>query len=260
MIWDVVVNIVSEFVFLPISFALGLLGFAIKGVIARKKYKRKLKFENNLNKIQFITANPESKDSQEHANLGYVFEYMSVGELQSTWMKNFKGIEIGVQMSLPSTIQNEQIPEENLLIIGGPFHNQMCRNVLNRYKSVFPFYWKRVGDEDAVLHFEYEGEIDTYTPVLVVEGEKKYYGKDYALIVNVKNVLDSQKRLMLLIGCRAMGCLGGAIFLSQHMDKISENDLPEEYAMVVRMTGDEDQITSGPYLEKIYKLDTTNLK
>ncbi|MBQ9104061.1 MAG: hypothetical protein IJY57_03125 [Clostridia bacterium] len=249
-IFDVLINIFSELVYLPLSLLLGLIGFKLKNMISRSNYIKKLRLNSDLNKMRCITANPEVDDEGECVTLGYVFEYMSVGELQSTWSKCFSDLEFNVTMS---SKENTVIPPENLLVIGGPFHNQITRLILEQFD--FPFGW----DSDANLTFKTETGVDTYSPKLT-GFTKQFYGEDYSLVLNIKNPTSPDKRILLIIGCRSIGCLGGAIFLSKHMNKIKRKGLTDEYAFVVKVSGNEEQLTSDPRLEKVYSLDTQSIK
>ncbi len=257
MFFEILYDVIYDILFTPISFLIGLLGVIFKINLDRNAYKKRLKFEKQLKKVECITANPDSKDNAEHVSLGYVFEYMSVGELKSTWTKNFKDLEINVNMSPSINTLNTDIPDENLLVIGGPFHNKVCKNILDFFGKKLPFYWKTVGDEDAVLHFEHDGKTDTYTPLLTSDGTRSYYSRDYAIIVNAKHPNVKNKRVILLIGCRSIGCYGGAVFLSKHLNKVKLKDLGDEYALIVKVNGEEDQLTSTPRLEATYTLNTT---
>jgi len=259
MFFEILYDVIYDILFTPISFLIGLLGVIFKVNLDRNAYKKRLKFEKQLKTVKCITANPDSKDNAEHVNLGYVFEYMSVGELKSTWTKHFKDLDMDINMSPSVESTTTDIPDENLLVIGGPFHNKVCKDILATLGDKLPFYWQTVGNEDAVLHYKHEGKTDTYTPLLTTDGTKSYYSRDYAIIVNIKHPNVENKRIILLIGCRSIGCYGGAVFFSQHLNKIKLSNLSDEYALIVKVNGEEDQLSSIPRLEKIYPINTQSI-
>ena len=111
-------------------------------------------------------------------------------------------------------------------------------------------------DENANLtHTHENGEQTTFSPELS-EGEQKYFEKDYGLIMNVKNPLDKNKRIISIIGCRSVGCYGATQYLCNNIHTIKNKIKDDEYAIVISCDGEEENITSEPVFEAYFKLDT----
>jgi len=253
-VFDVIYDIFKDFLMMPITFIIGLLTIKIKNDIFVSSYKKKLKLKNNALTLNCFTANPNSHDNNEYVNLGYVFEYMSVGEIRSTWSKYYKNFAMNVQMSdLNYDNVRKKHLSSDLLLIGGPFHNQVTKELLFNTNSSLPFSF----DDDASLVYTSEdGQQKKYTPILS-KGTNQYFESDYALIVNVRNPLNTEKRLIAIIGCRSVGCYGGAVFLSKYMSKIKNKNLSDEYAIVIKCDGEEEDIVSDPELVDVVNLNFT---
>jgi hypothetical protein len=93
--WDLLLLIVP----LIIGYVVNVLRVYYK----KKSIKNLLRFENEkdeLPNVNCITANPNSRDNDELVELGYVFEYMAIGEIKSELYKLLpNGTEIKVNMS-----------------------------------------------------------------------------------------------------------------------------------------------------------------
>lgn len=256
-ILDVLYDIFKDFLIGPLTFLIGLLTVKIKNTILVGAYKRKLRMKIQELSINCFTANPDSHDNKECVNLGYVFEYMSIGEIRSTWGKYYKNFAMNVQMS---DLNYDNIRRKNLnsdlLVIGGPFHNQVTKNLLFGADSKLPFSF----DEDASLVYTApDGQTKKYTPVLS-KGDNQYFETDYALVLNVRNPINTEKRLIAIIGCRSVGCYGGTVFLSKFMKKVKSKNLADEYALVIKCDGEEEDIVADPVLVDTINLDFTKTK
>ncbi len=251
MIIDILVDIFLDILMMPLSFILGFVTLKLRNTIFRSNYKKKLRLSGKALSVNCFTANPDCIDNEEHVNLGYIFEYMSVGEIKSSWEKKFENFALNVQMAKKdfSCIREQDI-DDNLLIIGGPFHNSVTKNLFFNENNKLPFYF----ESDATLVYTGADGTKRYSPKLT--GDGKYYETDYALILNVKNPANPQKRVIAIIGCRSVGCYGGAVFLSKYLNKKVKNSaISDEYALVVKCYGNEEQVTSVPELVGIHNLE-----
>lgn len=208
--------------------------------------------------IRFITANTGQYDGEEMVTLGYIFEYMSVGEIKAFFSKIFApNPQMTTTMSLErfTDIKRKDI-KQNLVLIGGPFHNSVTGALLNKMENC-PF---RYDLTDATLIFTTpSGEEVRYTPKMydpsAESGMRSYFENDYCLVMNVKNPLDSSKRIILISGCRSVGCYGGAVFLSSQLTQAKKLVQSDEYALIIQCDGEREDLVSTPQLCACYPLD-----
>lgn len=103
-----------------------------------------------------------------------------------------------------------------------------------------------------MVYTDPEGKETPFKPKTV---DEKYYGEDFALIMNVKNPYDPEKRVIFIAGCRSIGCYGGAIFLSQQLKEIQKKVHWDEYALVVSCSGDAEDLNARPKLVGTFPLN-----
>lgn len=239
-----------------------VLGFFIQRLlitIQNYKFKMTVKFPTiDENEFKCFTANPDCYVTDEHVRLGYVFEYMAVGEIEHYFKKIYKKAKFSTMMS-PITFAKirEKYLRTNLIIIGGPIHNQVAKKLLEKKEIPFQF------DSDSNLLFLKNGVVNKkYIPEKTAVEGCDYFQKDYALIINAKNPWDNSKRIIALMGCRSLGCYGASLFLCNEIYKCKNSSRirDDEYALVVSCYGEEENITSNPELVGYYQLHTKNLK
>ncbi len=208
--------------------------------------------------IHFITANTGCYDENELVTLGFIFEYMSVGEIKSFFSKLYAPYpEMTTNMSKEhfNDIKRKEI-KENLVLIGGPFHNSVTGALLNKMENC-PFHYDL--SDATLVYTPPTGEEVRFTPRMydpsAESGNKSYFEGDYCLIMNVKNPLDSSKRIILISGCRSVGCYGGAVYLSTKLSEIKKMTQSDEYALVIQCDGEREDLVSPPQLCACYPLD-----
>ena len=252
------INFLENVVIVPALTALvTLLVTVVRKRVVRARQRRVLRFtekdDKSVKDVNCITANTGQYDENELVTLGYVFEYIAVGELRVAFKNLFKNIDISVKMSPVeyADIHMHDI-KSNLILIGGPFHNSVTREMLFSGKFDFPFNF----DDDANLyHDNGDGTKDVYKP-RQSDLKNKFFELDYALIVNIRNPKMPSRRLIALIGCRSVGCYGAAYFISHKLKKLKKVIKDDEYAIVVRCECDEEDIISTPEFVKYYPLSS----
>ena len=222
-------------------------------------YKRKLLIAKNqinddFSNVVCYTANPNQYDKEEYADLGYPFEHMAIGEINSMFRYVYK-----INKSLPykmARIDFENYPIEefynNLILIGGPVHNSITKNLVFSNDVRLPFSYD---ENNNLVYSTGNNEITNYKAV-ISKGDDKYFEKDYALILNIKNPKDKDKRIILISGCRSIGCYGGASFLSNNLKEIKNIVKDQEYAIIVECEGNKNGLIKEPKFMKYYPLDT----
>ena len=242
-------DILKDIVFMIIPFVCGLLYAMLTKLVRKKRAKKLLRidYEEKM-KLNCFTANTGHYDDSELVTLGYIFEYMAVGELIPTFRTLYKDMVMNVKMSDESYVHSEYV-RNDLLLIGGPFHNAITRDLIFNGTNGFPFSF----DADANLTYSKNGISETFYPK-VSSGASKYYENDYALIINMRNPRNADKRLIAIIGCRSIGCYGAAIYLSNHLKEIKNLIDDDEYAIVINCEGDNERVLSDPKFIKYYSL------
>ena len=253
-------DIIWDLLLLIVPIIIGYLFNVFREYLKKKTIKELLRFENEKNEtpdINCFTANPGIRDSDELVELGYVFEYMAIGEIKSKFYEVLpNGTNINVNMS---NLEFEKITptllKNNLVVIGGPFHNSVTRDLFSRIDNL-PFHF----EEDASLVYTYEdGRTDKYTPNLYDPNKNKdgssFFDNDYALILNIKNPYDIGKRIILIAGCRSVGCYGAAVYLTEHLDDIKNKIKSDEYALVITCNGEKENLVGKPKFCNYYPLE-----
>ncbi len=252
-------DIIWDLLLLIVPIIIGYLFGVIKNHLKKKSIKELLRFDQEKDDapdINCFTANPGIRDTEELVELGYVFEYMSIGEIKSEFTKILPSdSSINVYMS---NLRFEKISptllKNNLVIIGGPFHNSITRDLFSKIQNL-PFHF----EDDASLVYTYEdGKIDKFTPNLYDPNENKdkhsFYDNDYALILNVKNPYAQGKRIILIAGCRSVGCYGATVYLTEHLYDIKKQIDSDEYALVITCNGEKENLVGKPKLCNYYPL------
>lgn len=254
-------DVLLELIFLILPAVAGYLLNVFRKRIRNGSFKKILRFdfpEPEQPSIHFVTANTGHYDGEEMVTLGYIFEYMSVGEIKACFSKLYSPYPSMTTNMSPEHFESVKLKDlkQNLVLIGGPFHNRITGALLARMVNC-PFHY----DSDATLVYTSpEGKEDRFTPLAYdpdgVSGEKPYFESDYCLIMNIKNPWDSSKRVILISGCRSVGCYGGAVYLSSRLSELRKKDLADEYALVIQCDGEREDLVSPPQLAACYPLST----
>ncbi len=242
---DFLQNFLTEFILAIVMFAGGLVVTLAKRIYSHHKIRTVLRFDDDKKlDLNCFTANTGQYDENELVTLGYVFEYMAVGELRAFLRSTYKEVEMKVKMSPENygSVSKRDL-HQDLILIGGPFHNSITAKLVMDKSMKLPFYF----DKDANLVYEGLHGKKVFSPELS-EGETKYYENDYALIVNIENPLKKGKRILAFMGCRSIGCYGAAYYIAHFLKDIKKEVGKGDYAIVVRVAGDEEDIIDEPEL------------
>ena len=219
---------------LSISGATFVIGFAAKTIQeyikeispARKLWKINDKGNNT---VSIITANtPDSYriDESEYAVTGYVCEYVGASIISSHLKKTYKEIKTDIYMEF----EKRYDVTENLIFIGGPNHNPLSKKLLSREE--IPFYFEEFSLINKKTQQEYKSKASDDSDIQHIE-------EDYILIINTKSLFNSKKRIILIAGCRSIGCLAGARYMTEFfkMDSSIIKNLYnyDEYALVLKV-------------------------
>lgn len=90
--------------------------------------------------------------------------------------------------------------EENLILIGGPNHNQCTASFLNSFESPLKFEGNKLISKLSGKEYE-----------AVIEGDKII--EDYTMVISQSNPWNKKKHLVLLAACRGYGAIAASEFL-----------------------------------------------
>ena len=241
---EFVENFLTEIILSILMFVIGLTLTLIKKFYNKNKSASILRFKNSKEKnFLCFTANSGHYDENELVTLGYVFEYMGVGELRSFFRTIYKDMNMVVKMT-PEKYEkvSRRDLHQDLILIGGPFHNVITANlVMYNPDRKLPFSF----DDDASLIYDNGEERKVFSPSLS-KGENQYYETDYALLLNIENPLKKGKRILAFMGCRSIGCYGVAYYITHYLKNLKKSLGKGDYAVVVKVSGDEEDIIDEP--------------
>ena len=259
---NVGINVLASLIWAPLSFLIVFLWTKMRNSL----FKRMMYKNTRLNlsdrtqglEIDCFYANSNKVDKGEATALGYPFEYMAAATVQSYLnllvRKNFRMDIYPSPVALKDALVEKS---DDLLLLGGPFHNSFTRLFFGLIKGQtnLPFYFDSIDGEDATLVLTDEVGGGTFTPKKDVTG--KYYADDYGLIINVKNVYDNNKRRIAIMGCRSIGVLGAAMAFTELSKTIYEKTKEyDEYAVVVSCHGNQYNVSKTPEICKCIELSS----
>lgn len=201
--------------------------------------------------IYFITANtPKSTriDQNEFALTGYVTEFVGSSLLSSKLGKLFKNTSSFIGME--DYTNWGEISKNDIVLFGGPVNNPLTKKVLEDYRDFIPYYF----NEYSLCM---KNESVCYESIISDDNIQM----DYALVINTKSPYQSDKRVILIAGCRTMGCLGGAIFMNQDkahkiVKKLNKKiHKHNSYALVIKVKSHKFNIMGTPTLVSAVTFD-----
>lgn len=234
------------------TFLIGLVHKKYKNWIFHKAlFIKKNTVHEDLSNINCFIANPNVTSRFGKANLAYFYEYMAFGEINSQFKKIFKSDKsINCFMS-PIEFNREAVNFQNhIILIGGPNHNSLTKNFFFSKDGIYTISFS-FNENNDLIYSNKNGSTTTYSPNNKPNNSSE---EDYALILNVANCFDNNKRIILICGCNSIGCYGGALFLSNHLKEITNEIKDQEYALVIRCTGNQGVVTNE--FVKYYPLKT----
>lgn len=230
----------------------------VSEAINKRLFKNKLliskkEIEKDLSDIMCFMATPDIFDNEEQTNLGYTFEYMALGEINSLFRYVYNA-----KKSIPCKMA--RLDSENyffelqnhLILIGGPNHNSVTKSLFFSEYVNYPFSF--VNNNSLVYRKPGSSAIEKIYKSKTLKGSSGDFQNDYALILNVKNPRNKQKRIILICGCRSIGCYGGAVFFSNHLKELKNIVRDPEYALVIECAGNNEGLIHEPKLVDYYPL------
>ena len=240
--------------------------------LRNRRFRRAVKIKNtrkNKNSpcesIHLFTANPQRngpfdyvtlENEEDRLYLGYTMEYLACGELSQVFNRKYRNVDRHIYMSPVSFAQGRQLTE-NLLVIGGPYHNSISdyllkkKNAINFQPETAIQFWAKDGIHSLVckapvrkerLFQKTVEELKTYRFSRTLESAND----DYAILMNIIDPCNPQKRLILMMGCGSLGCLGAATFLANQLESVRQARRKKEYIMLISCTGNQEGLFSKP--------------
>lgn len=230
-------------------------GFIFTKVYNFYQYQKPIKRQWQLSdrdkeKVCIITADtPEEYrfDASEYAVIGYITEFMGADIMATHIRKIYKNIDYEIDMACfakPSDI------EYNVILIGGPNHNPYSRKLLDEFNDRLDYYFDG---------FDLVNKNDSYERYRsnIIQGQIEL---DYCLVINAKSPYNDNKRIILVAGCRTLGCLAGSRFLTEKIPKKdrSGNAIKikngSDFAFIIKTRGYQYRVFGRPEVEKFVLL------
>ena len=213
---------------------------------SRKLWKFKKK-----NIVNIVTANTPKETrivEEEYALTGYVTEFIGASILSNKAEELFSSQKIKIFMSDYITMANAT--QDDLILFGGPVNNPITAEIMKVYNEYLPFGFQEYSlvSKDGLERF------DSIPPSDNVQ-------KDFALVMNLPNPFDVSKRVIIVAGCRTMGCLGGAKFLAlpkapKLIKKLNKKyNSKNSYALIIEVNSYAFDILGVPNIIKAKEFD-----
>ncbi|QDW31068.1 hypothetical protein FFF93_015810 [Arthrobacter sp. KBS0702] len=154
-----------------------------------------------------LTTAPESSP-RENSSLVFPSEAIAGGEV-SSYLTNMLKVECRTRLSgtFPSTSWNR-----NLIVIGGPVHNNVTRILLSRLDAGVEFDGHAIVLADG-RRFQAETTVDERGVTAPIA--------DFGLVIRLPNPFSSKQHVTLLIGSNTHGCLIAARAMLHENVKLS---------------------------------------
>lgn len=149
--------------------------------------------------VTLVMTQAPISDAAEYSDLVYPAEARAVGEIESFLHRLYRNLRVSVALS--SSVSNEGL-RENLILIGGPVHNTITRDLLQRM----------AGDGFSAVDFDsYSIKLNgtQWTGQAQLDSEENIC-TDVGVIIMAPNPYNPKRRLILLAGSRTFGCLAAA--------------------------------------------------
>lgn len=269
-------NVITSLICTGIGFLFGICFSRLQARLYRRNIQKITRFNvNNKNeslRVDAYYANSGKKDAGESVNLGYPFEYMAIAMLETQLLALNKCLELRSGPAPATKIEVEGLSKDSdLIILGGPFHNLLTGYIFGLKKEYHnvPFYFDdlsvdvngQIRGDEATLVFDngepFKFEENCFIPLKDVDN--KFYHTDYALILNVRNPFNPKKRIISFIGCRSIGVYGAAMYFNKYSNEIKKNIKYDQYAIIIRVNGEQDNIVGEPRFLKSVELNSIDL-
>lgn len=230
-------NLSIDIIIAMLSFITGLFVEKLKAKLKIGRLSKSLKIKINNTTILCFTANPQTNFQEPQIPseypLGYVFEYMAVCILKTSFLK----ADFNVMISPLdfNNIDNIKL-KQDLILIGGPFNNSVTKELLFNPKFSLPFEFD---NKNNLIYKKFGQSNIKYTPEFSSDGT--YCKKDYSLIIVKDNPFDHDKKIIALIGCHSLGCYGAACYIKNQLFKNKAARKDTNYAIIFQCYGNKNE-------------------
>jgi len=173
--------------------------------------------------INIITSYA-GRDEKELGYLGYKCDLFCAKKVQLALQSLYKKSKINIFLECES---NYDI-QKQVVLVGGSAHNRLSKEILS--KSHIPYY---IDDEHRL--------INRNAPEIFYEAKEVNlnFTEDYALVLNCINPMNRRNRMVLIAGCRGLGCEAAGQFLyeanKEVHSKLKENP-NKSFAIILKCT------------------------
>ena len=211
--------------------------------------------------LRCYIANSGRYDADEKVYLGYPFEYMASATVNTHLEHLTRNTDMKIS---PCPLKKDEVVRldktGDLILLGGPFHNLLTRLFfgLTKENTNVPFYFDTFDGEEATLFYKENNDTDYRTAKPIKDPNGNYYCEDYALILNIRNPYNPDKRVITIMGCRSIGVLGGTNAFTMYNKDIFGDVKYDEYAVIIKCYGEQNNINDDRKIERVsvIKLDS----
>lgn len=200
--------------------------------------------KNSQSPLEIVVSTCPNRDSTEYTDTIYPQEAHAAAEVESY----LKGA-IRTDVKLVLSARPSEAIRHNLVVIGGPKHNDVTQCLLSRLDIRFHF--------DGHTLVRYSDGWRWNPDVRRIDG-RDWSIEDFAVVVRAPNPFDRKKTVLLIAGCRTHGCLAGAramIGENVRSTLAAIRRLGDSYALVVRVNARED-VLGAPEIVEAVSLET----
>lgn len=215
---DLLVGLLSSLIFASLGFGVG----RIKRSAALRLPTRNLWRLQDQAGLTFVLTRAQEHDEREHTDFTYPAEARAVGELESfllrSYPKNHVRVVLSPRISNPQDHISSELLRQDLVVVGGPNHNKVSRQILEKCAGLAHFE-----EYELVLKhgaWRDQARIDDAGNIT----------SDVGLVLMGPNPWNPARRVVLLAGSRTYGCLAAA-------RSMVRSDAPRTNKMVPRHQG-----------------------
>ncbi len=242
--------------------------------------------------LEFFTANPLLNGIQTSIGnayqLSYFLELLGCAKLTYFFKRKYKNVNIcyhPAPISFEPSFTTMDKLKKDTILIGGPNHNSISDFLLNKCTIFQPnkaeLRFEKIDDRSHLIIAGPRSMKKTYFQELWKKKKKKrsteskwskdfkrgiekkdHSYDDYALIINIKNPFNSNKRLIATMGCGSAGCFGGASYIAEQLARFWNPKawmkawIKKEYIMVISCNGDQEQLHGDPTPELFIEVES----
>lgn len=198
---DLLIGILASVIASIVFYILGLITNSIIKTMKFSSFRRIWKpfLSNKECTIILTSRSGELPRSTPKISFTEMLSYTALHEKLS-----FLGITL---IAKNSHIPLDSIKEDNLILLGGSYANEISRHFLSKIKTTQPFIIKASDTNEYFV----KTSTSEYYPEL---GDDGRLVKDYAVIMRCANPYNTDNSVLIIMGCHGYGTYGGVLMIT----------------------------------------------